>query len=113
MILQKIFLTICLLVFAATQGLPQEREQRNVAIFLYQGVEVLENTRFVDNGNIVTTAGVSAGIDSALHVISKMLGEDVAHETARYMEYDKWQPDAGFIIEPAELLSPAPGKNQK
>lgn len=69
--------------------------------------KVLENTRFVDNGRIMTTAGVSAGIDGSLHVVSKLLGEDVARATARYMEYDKWQPDAGYIIE----REPAPGKN--
>jgi hypothetical protein len=60
---------------------------------------VLSNTRFVDNGHIVTTAGVSAGIDGALHVVSRIKGQDVAMATARYMEYDKWLPDAGRIIE--------------
>jgi transcriptional regulator GlxA family with amidase domain len=59
--------------------------------------KVMENTRFVDTGNIVTTAGVSAGIDGALHVVSRLHGEDVARKTARYMEYDKWDPNAGFI----------------
>ncbi len=47
--------------------------------------------RFVDNGRVVTTAGVSAGIDGALHVVARLLGEDVAHEAARYMEY-RWDP---------------------
>jgi putative intracellular protease/amidase len=60
---------------------------------------VLSDTRFVDNGHVVTTAGVSAGIDGALHVVSRIKGQDVAMATARYMEYDKWQPDAGKIIE--------------
>ena len=50
--------------------------------------EILENQRFVDNGKIVTTAGVSAGIDGALHVVGRLLGPDVAAATARYMEYD-------------------------
>lgn len=61
--------------------------------------EVLKNTRFVDNGTVVTTAGVSAGIDGALHLVSRFWGEDVARATARYMEYDKWVPDAGTIVE--------------
>jgi transcriptional regulator GlxA family with amidase domain len=60
---------------------------------------VLANTRFVDNGQIVTTAGVSAGIDGALHVVSRIKGRDVAKATAKYMEYDKWKPDEGKIIE--------------
>ena len=42
--------------------------------------------RFVDDG-VVTSAGVSAGIDMALHVVAQMHGEDVAKDTARYMDY--------------------------
>lgn len=49
--------------------------------------EIVENTRFVDNGKIVTTAGVSAGIDGALHIVSRLAGEQTARETAGYMEY--------------------------
>jgi len=63
--------------------------------------KVHENTRFVDNGKIVTTAGVSAGIDGALHVVSRLLGEEAAAKTARYMEYDKWEPEQGTIVERA------------
>ena len=46
----------------------------------------------MDNGKVVTTAGVSAGIDGALHVVKRLLGETAATNTARYMEY-KWDPD--------------------
>lgn len=60
--------------------------------------EVLENTRWVDNGNVITTAGVSAGIDGALHLVEKIFGRKTAEQTARYMEYDKWVPEAGTII---------------
>lgn len=48
-------------------------------------------TRFVDNGRIMTSAGVSAGIDLSFHVIAKLLGEEAARETARQMEYN-WNP---------------------
>lgn len=44
--------------------------------------------RMVDNGKIVTSAGISAGIDAALHVVGRLLGRDAATETAAYMEYD-------------------------
>jgi transcriptional regulator GlxA family with amidase domain len=44
--------------------------------------------RFVDNGKIIVSAGISAGIDMALHVVARLLGRDTALETARYMEYD-------------------------
>ena len=60
--------------------------------------KIHENTRFVDNGQIVTTAGVSAGIDGALHVVSRLLGEENARAVARYMEYDKWKPNEGLIV---------------
>lgn len=52
---------------------------------------VLENVRFVDNGQLLTTAGVSAGIDGALHVVDRLLGRPAAQLTARYMEYE-WKP---------------------
>ena len=58
---------------------------------------VVENVRFVDNGQIITTAGVSAGIDGALHVVERLLGTPSAKLTAKYMEYN-WQP-AEKIIE--------------
>jgi putative intracellular protease/amidase len=59
---------------------------------LHPELTVLQKTRLVDNGQVVTTAGVSAGIDGALHLVSRMLGKDVAMETAHYMEYEKWNP---------------------
>ncbi len=48
--------------------------------------------RFVDNGRCITAAGVSAGIDGALHVVHRLLGPEIARDTARYMEYD-WHPE--------------------
>lgn len=52
---------------------------------------VLENVRYVDSGKIVTSAGVSAGIDMSLHVVAKLLGFDIAQLTATRMEYE-WKP---------------------
>jgi transcriptional regulator GlxA family with amidase domain len=52
---------------------------------------VLPDTRVIDEGAVVTSAGVSAGIDMALHVVSRLHGEEIAHRTARDMEYD-WAP---------------------
>ena len=46
--------------------------------------------RWVDNGRIVTSAGVSAGIDMALYVVGKLLGAAQADETAHYMAYEHW-----------------------
>ncbi len=51
-------------------------------------VEMLEDVRYVDEGRIVTSAGVSAGIDMALHIVERLHGHEVAADTARGMEYD-------------------------
>jgi putative intracellular protease/amidase len=48
--------------------------------------------RFVDNGKVITAAGLSAGIDGALHVIEREYGRVRAEEIARRIEY-RWQPD--------------------
>ncbi|MFN0120118.1 MAG: DJ-1/PfpI family protein [Blastocatellia bacterium] len=44
--------------------------------------------RFTDNGRVLTSAGISAGIDLSFHIVARLLGHDTAVETARYMEYD-------------------------
>lgn len=48
---------------------------------------IAEGERFIDNGTIVTSAGISAGIDASLHVVARLLGEEHARTTARQMEY--------------------------
>jgi putative intracellular protease/amidase len=70
----------------------------------YPSTTVLEDTRWVDNGFVITTAGVSAGIDGALHFVSRLKGLDVAKNTARYMEYDKWNPENGLVDKKNEYL---------
>ncbi|GAA0534351.1 DJ-1/PfpI family protein [Chitinophaga japonensis] len=62
--------------------------------------KVLSGVRFVDNGKVITTAGISAGIDGALHLVAKIRGKAVAEKVAAYMEYDKWAPDAGLVTVP-------------
>ena len=57
--------------------------------------KVVSDQRFVDNGRIVTAAGLSSGIDGALHVIEKLKGLGTAQATATHMEYD-WRPDSGY-----------------
>ena len=55
----------------------------------YPSVRMVDDQRFVDEGHIVTSAGVSAGIDMALHVVARLDGEATAAATARSMEYDR------------------------
>ena len=48
---------------------------------------VIETDRFLDNGRILTAAGISAGIDMSLHLVNRLHGAAIAAKTARYMEY--------------------------
>ena len=65
---------------------------------------VQEGRRFVDNGHILTTAGVSAGIDGALHLVARLLGRAAADRTARYMEYH-WTPEP-YLAQRYAYLNP-------
>jgi transcriptional regulator GlxA family with amidase domain len=49
--------------------------------------EVVDGVRWVDAGRIVTSAGVSAGIDASLHVVARLAGEECARATAAHIEY--------------------------
>lgn len=53
----------------------------------YPHVTVERNTRFVDEGNLITSAGISAGIDMCLHLVGRLLGAEAAKATAKRMEY--------------------------
>ncbi|MCY3720097.1 MAG: DJ-1/PfpI family protein [Anaerolineaceae bacterium] len=57
---------------------------------LAPSTRVLDDVRYVDNGGIITSAGISAGIDMSLHVVERLLGSEHAARTARHMEYDYW-----------------------
>lgn len=53
---------------------------------------VHSDRRFVDNGRVICSAGIAAGIDMSLHVVGKILGEEVAMKTSRQMEYPWREP---------------------
>ena len=71
---------------------------------------VEDGRRFVDEGRVVTTAGVSAGIDGALHVVARLLGREVADKTARYMEY-RWTPEP-YLAEKYAAKGPPAGASR-
>jgi transcriptional regulator GlxA family with amidase domain len=60
-------------------------------------VTVLDDVRHVADGNVVTAAGVSAGIDMALWLVGQHYGVEHARATARIMEYD---PDPPYPADP-------------
>ena len=51
-------------------------------------IEVRPDDRFVDSGDVVTAAGVSAGIDMALHLVARLDSTDRAEWVRRYMQYE-------------------------
>jgi transcriptional regulator GlxA family with amidase domain len=55
-------------------------------------IEVRPDDRFVDSGEIVTAAGVSAGIDMALHLVARLDSVERAREVRRYIQYDPEPP---------------------
>jgi transcriptional regulator GlxA family with amidase domain len=55
-------------------------------------IDVRADDRFVDSGEVVTAAGVSAGIDMALHLVARLHSVDRAREVRRYIQYDPEPP---------------------
>jgi transcriptional regulator GlxA family with amidase domain len=66
----------------------------------YPDLKVHADARWVDEGLVVTSAGISAGIDMSLHLVERLHGLELAEKTARQMEYD-WNKKA-CAINPGE-----------
>ena len=58
-------------------------------------IKVVSDQRFVDNGKFITTAGLSSGMDGALHVVEKLKGKPKAQTVALNLEYD-WKPKDNY-----------------
>jgi transcriptional regulator GlxA family with amidase domain len=57
---------------------------------MFPDIPVQGEKRWVDAGTIVTSAGISAGLDMSLHLVARLESEELAVRTARQMDYD-WQ----------------------
>jgi transcriptional regulator GlxA family with amidase domain len=85
------------LVFAAA-GLLANRPATTYwsALDLLQGldesIELRPDDRFVDSGEVITAAGVSAGIDMALHLVARLHSEDRARQVKKEIQYDPQPP---------------------
>ena len=55
---------------------------------MFPDLTVLSNRRWVDQGRLVTSAGISAGIDMSLHLVERLVDRPLALATARQMEFD-------------------------
>ncbi len=94
----SLILSVCTgALLLAKAGLLNNKEATThfMAIDLLKSIspttKVSPEKRWVDNGSVVLSAGVSAGIDMCLHVVEKLQGPEVARETAQYMQYDYWK----------------------
>lgn len=54
---------------------------------MFPALDVKEDVPWVDNGRIITSGGISAGIEMALHLVTKLAGKELALKTARQMQY--------------------------
>jgi len=54
----------------------------------YPKLKVLKDVKFVDQGDLITSGGISAGINMSFYLLSKLHGKEVAAATAKRMEYD-------------------------
>lgn len=57
---------------------------------MFPSLTVVEDRRWVGEGAVVTSAGISAGIDMSLHLVARLCGRQLALDTARQMDFD-WQ----------------------
>jgi transcriptional regulator GlxA family with amidase domain len=55
-------------------------------------IDVRPDDRFVDSGDVITSSGVSAGIDMALHLVHRLTGIDRARQVRRGIQYDPQPP---------------------
>lgn len=57
---------------------------------MFPNINVQTETRWVDTGQVITSAGISAGLDMSLYLVARLESEDLAVRTARQMEFE-WQ----------------------
>ncbi|MCZ4303983.1 DJ-1/PfpI family protein [Zoogloeaceae bacterium G21618-S1] len=60
----------------------------------FPALTVVDTGRWIDDGDILTSAGISAGIDMSLHLVARLTGDKLAMATARQMDYH-WQDSPG------------------
>lgn len=54
----------------------------------FPGVRVRDGVRWVEHERVVTSAGISAGLDMSLRLVARLAGQELAERTARQMDYD-------------------------
>ncbi|MEP6949782.1 MAG: hypothetical protein ABI863_10930 [Ginsengibacter sp.] len=93
-------LSVCSgIFFMAKSGIPDGKMATthylamNSLVTKYPRITALKGKRFVDNGRIITTEGIFAGIDGALYLVEKMFDKNASKDIAEYMMYN-WKPES-------------------
>ncbi|WP_025745900.1 DJ-1/PfpI family protein [Kallotenue papyrolyticum] len=69
---------------------------------LYPDVRLVRGVRYLEDGNLISAAGVTAGVDGTLHVVERMIGADAARDVARQINY----PHTRFLDNPSYNAPP-------
>ncbi len=85
------------LVYAAAgilEGRPATTHWASLELLgqLDSSIDVQPDARFVDSGEVITSAGVSAGLDMALHLVARLAGVERARQVRRGIQYDPSPP---------------------
>jgi putative intracellular protease/amidase len=64
----------------------------------YPAVQWQDGVRYVDDGDVITSAGVLSGVDAALRVVERMVGRDAAEQAARAVDWPDYSPDGAAPI---------------
>lgn len=90
----KLTATVCTGIFLLARALPSlackvttHWEDIPALKQMFKQLEVVEGVRWVDEGKVVSSGGISAGIDMSLYLVSKLHSVDLAQRTARQMEF--------------------------
>lgn len=75
-----------------------------------RGADVVRDARWVRDGRVVTSQGVSAGIDMALWLVGQMRSPSHARRTQRYIQYDPAPPYQADVWTPPDRRGPGPGR---
>jgi transcriptional regulator GlxA family with amidase domain len=86
--------TVCTGIFLLANAMPglsggvtTHWEDQAELARMFPRLDVVEGVRWVDQGAVVSSGGISAGIDMCLHLVSRLHSAELAHKTARQMEY--------------------------
>ncbi len=105
--LDKILLSVCIGIYTLVRtdlliGRKITTHYSSINAFhkTYPNIEIVKNVRFVDDGNIISTGGITSGIDGALHLIERFDGPLIAQQAADFMVYNRDAPLPPFTILP-------------